>query len=130
MLALALTTLLIAQTPAPPLVKSPAEQKALIAKIQQERAAKGVPEKSPGKPVQAKKSDKSSRYRAYNARFQNEQAREAAIQREYDKKMAPIVAEQMRQQQQADLRVYEANLRHQSNMDFNDALRGVTRGRP
>lgn len=149
MIAAVLALGLVAQQ-APPITKSVDQQKALIAKIQAERAAKSgaaVPAArkvaakplsgleadlvSPGDPpVPKAASSKKARYRAYQKRFEAEQAEIAKAERETAIRMAPIIAEQARQQQQTQMRMYETNLRHQENMDFNDALRGVTRGKP
>lgn len=148
MIAAVLALALTAQQ-APPITKSVDQQKALIAKIAAERAAKSggsapAPRSvkkplsgleadivSPGDPPAPKAaSSKKARYRAYQKRFEAEQAEIAKAERETAIRMAPIIAEQARQQQQTQMRMYETNLRHQENMDFNDALRGVTRGKP
>jgi hypothetical protein len=70
------------------------------------------------------------KYAKYHEKYEAEQAEMARQERETAIKMAPYFAEQARQQQELEMRLYENNLRHQENMDFNDAIRGVTRGRP
>lgn len=75
------------------------------------------------------KPTKAQRYRAYQRRYEADMAAEAQAQREYNARMAPIWAAQQRRAEDMQMRMYETNLRHQENMDFNDALRGVTRPR-
>lgn len=75
------------------------------------------------------KPSKKAGYRAYNRQFEAEQAAAAQAQREYEARMAPIWAQQQREAAQMQQRQYETQLRHQENMDFNDAIRGVTRPR-
>ncbi|KAJ3053640.1 hypothetical protein HK102_011667, partial [Quaeritorhiza haematococci] len=78
----------------------------------------------------SRKASRTAGYRRHNAEFQAEQAAEAAAQAEYERKMAPFLLEAQRQQREAATRQYEAELRHRENMDFNDAIRGVTRAKP
>lgn len=75
------------------------------------------------------KSSKAARYRAYQRRYEADMAAEAKAQREYEARMAPIWAAQQRRAEDMQMRLYETNLRHTENMDFNDAVRGVTRPR-
>lgn len=149
MIAAVLALGLVAQQA--PVTKSVDQQKALIAKIQAERAAKDAklaasPARKPAvrpstapepefeslgdPPATPKAASRKARYRAYQRRFEAEQAEIAKQEREMAVKMAPIIAEEARRQQQMQMRLYETELRHRENMDFNDALRGVTRGRP
>lgn len=84
---------------------------------------------SPGDIKPVPKPSKKARYRAYNKRYEAEQAELDRQQRAYEAKMAPIWAAQQARQQELQLRMYEAELRHRDNLDFNDAVRGITRPR-
>lgn len=70
-----------------------------------------------------------ARYKAYNAKVRAEQEAQAKAQLEYQQRMAPIWAEQQQRAAELHLRRYELELRHRDNLDFNDAIRGVTRPR-
>lgn len=84
-----------------------------------------APRRSTGGPSALER--KRAGRRAFQARAAQQEAAQAAeAQRQYQRNL-PLMMEAQRQQQNAQMRMYEAQLRHRENLDFNDAIRGVTR---
>lgn len=135
---------------APAQVASPERQRQLLAEIHAKQAETppigsivGVETLPPGfigppRPIvaipapaprysRAKATDRRAANRAYNRRYEAEQAAMAdEAQRQYRANL-PYVMEAQRRNSELRMRQYEAELRFRARMDFNDAFRGVTR---